>query len=134
MSANVWTDKLRVLVDDQSTKLIIVNDVASAQDVTISETKGANPTLRVVKVASRITAQPGDEIDFTLRFDNVGNQTIGNVTIIDNLTARLEYIEGSAECSVPGELVVTENDAGSVTPAVGNRRSIENWKRWNHPI
>lgn len=114
-SANAWTDKLRVLIDSSTTKLIIVNDVASAQDVTVSETEGDNPTLRVAKLASRITAKPGDEVDFTIRFDNVGNQTIGNVTIIDKLTARLEFVEGSAECSVPGNLVKTENEAGSVT-------------------
>ena len=113
-SANAWTDNLRVLVDSKTTDLIMVNDVASAQDITVSETKGANPTLRVAKVASRITAQPGDEVDFTIRFDNVGNQIIGNVTIIDNLTTRLEYVEGSAECSVPGKLVMKENEAGSV--------------------
>ena len=35
-------------------------------------------------------ANPGDEVDFTLRFDNVGNQPIGNVTIVDDLTGRLE--------------------------------------------
>ena len=114
-SANAWTDNLRVLVNEQQVKLIMVNDVASAQDVTIAETKGANPTLRVVKVASRITAKPGDEVEFTIRFDNTGNQTIGNVTIIDNLTARLEFIEGSAECSIPGNLVLNENEAGSAT-------------------
>lgn len=114
-SANAWTDNLRVLINRQKIKLIMVNDVASAQDVTISETKGANPTLRVVKVASRITAQPGDEVEFTIRFDNVGNQRIGNVTIIDNLTGRLEFVEGSAECSIAGNLVKQENEAGSVT-------------------
>ncbi|MDB4778292.1 DUF11 domain-containing protein [bacterium] len=114
-SANAWTDNLRVLIDSSTTKLIVVNDAASAQDVTMSETEGDNPTLRVAKLASRITAKPGDEVDFTIRFDNVGNQAIGNVTIIDNLTARLEYVEDSAECSVPGNLVMTENEAGSVT-------------------
>ena len=93
----------------------MVNDVAAAQDIKVSETKGANPTLRVAKVASRITAKPGDEVDFTIRFDNVGNQVIGNVTIIDNLTPRLEYVEDSAECSVEGRLVMTENEVGSVT-------------------
>ena len=61
-SANAWTDNLRVLVDSKTTNLIMVNDVAAAQDITVSETKGANPTLRVAKVASRITAQPGKKL------------------------------------------------------------------------
>lgn len=114
LSAQNWTDNLRVLVDSKIINLIMVNDVASAQELKISETKGSNPTLRVAKIASRITAQPGDTVDFTIRFDNVGNQTIGNVTIIDSLTGRLEYVEGSAECSLDGKLVQKENEAGSL--------------------
>ena len=37
----------------------------------------------------------GDFPGFFWRFDNVGSQTIGNVTILDNLTARLELIDES---------------------------------------
>ena len=51
-----------------------------------------NPRLRLIKLASCGHAQPGEEIEFTLRFDNIGDQTIGNVTIVDNLTTRLEYV------------------------------------------
>ena len=57
-----------------------------------------DPRLRLIKIASTQAALPGEEIEFSLRFDNTGDQPIGNVTIIDRLTARLEYVEGSAEC------------------------------------
>ena len=56
-------------------------------------------------MASTPFAQPGDEVDFTLRFDNVGNQPIGNVTILDSLNTRLEYVADSAQCSVDGEVL-----------------------------
>lgn len=74
----------------------------------------ANPKLRIVKVASTQFAQPGDEIDFTLRFDNVGNQRIGNVTIIDSLTPRLAYVEGSAKSSLPASFSTQYNEGDSL--------------------
>jgi uncharacterized repeat protein (TIGR01451 family) len=44
-------------------------------------------------------------VEFTIRFDNVGDQPIGNVTIIDKLTYRLEYIKGSGLSSVDAQFV-----------------------------
>ena len=70
--------------------------------------------LRVVKVASQQQAAPGDIIEFTIRFDNTGDQTIGNVTVLDNLTPRLEYIPESQNCSVKGNFVTQENDGRSL--------------------
>jgi uncharacterized repeat protein (TIGR01451 family) len=72
------------------------------------------PHLRLVKLASCGAAQPGDEVEFTLRFDNIGSQVIGNVTIMDNLTTRLEYIEDSAKSSVAADFSTEPNEGGSV--------------------
>ncbi|MFP4408962.1 MAG: hypothetical protein ACLFPW_10615, partial [Spirochaetaceae bacterium] len=72
------------------------------------------PRLRVVKSASEHFAKPGDELAFTIRFDNVGNQVIGNVTILDNLTTRLEYIPDSAQCSLDANFFTEPNEGGSV--------------------
>ena len=71
--------------------------------------------LRVIKTASKEDALPGEEIEFTLRFDNVGFQTIGNVTVIDNLTTRLELIPDSDLCSLENDFFFDENDAESLT-------------------
>ena len=80
---------------------------------TVSEPPG-NPKLRVVKVASTPFAQPGEEVDFTIRFDNVGNQPIGNVTILDSLNTRLEYVADSAQCSVDAKFSTQPNEGDSV--------------------
>jgi uncharacterized repeat protein (TIGR01451 family) len=69
--------------------------------------------LRLLKLASRGHAQPGEEVEFTLRFDNIGDQVIGNVTIVDNLSTRLEYIPESAKSSVDAGFVTEPNAAGS---------------------
>ena len=53
-------------------------------------------------------------VDFTLRFDNLGNQAVGNVTIMDNLVTRLEYVEGSAQSSVPASFSTQRNEAESL--------------------
>ena len=72
-----------------------------------------NPRLRLVKLASCGHALPGEEVEFTLRFDNIGDQVIGNVTIVDNLSTRLEYIAGSAVSSVDANFITEPNPAGS---------------------
>ena len=72
-----------------------------------------NPRLRLVKIASCDHALSGEEVEFVLRFDNIGDQVIGNVTIVDNLSTRLEYIPNSAHSSVDAKFSTTPNDAGS---------------------
>ena len=59
-------------------------------------------------------AEPGDEVAFTIRFDNVGTETIGNVTIIDNLTTRLEYVPETAQCSIPAQFGTQVNEGDSL--------------------
>jgi uncharacterized repeat protein (TIGR01451 family) len=71
-----------------------------------------SPKLRLVKLASRGSAKPGEEVEFTLRFDNIGNRIIGNVTLADNLTTRLEYLPDSAHSSLEADFTATPNDAG----------------------
>jgi uncharacterized repeat protein (TIGR01451 family) len=73
-----------------------------------------NPKLRVIKLASTPDALPGEEVWFTIRFDNIGNQTIGNVTIIDSLTTRLQYVEGSAQCSREASFYTQPNEGESL--------------------
>jgi uncharacterized repeat protein (TIGR01451 family) len=72
-----------------------------------------SPRLRVIKLASTGNALPGEEVEFTLRFDNIGDQAIGNVTIVDNLATRLEYVPDSARGSVDMNFFTDPNGAGS---------------------
>jgi uncharacterized repeat protein (TIGR01451 family) len=72
------------------------------------------PCLRICKVASAHSAKPGEIIEFTLRFDNVGEQPVGNVTIVDNLTTRLELVEGSGQCSKDAKFFSEANKEGSL--------------------
>ena len=104
VSAQSTTDNLRVNV---------AKDVREAREAVHVKTEFGRPQLRLVKIASTNVARPGDFVDFTIRFDNVGGQTIGNVTILDNLTGRLEYIADSSECTVEGQFLTEPNEGGS---------------------
>lgn len=73
-----------------------------------------NPRLRLVKLASRGDALPGEEVEFTLRFDNVGDRVIGNVTIADNLTTRLQYVPDSQKSSLSANFSPEPNDGESL--------------------
>ncbi len=99
-------------VIDNLTVDSIGTGVPAAETVLVEKPEG-KPELRIVKVASAKEALPGDVIEFTLRFDNVGNETIGNVTLLDHLSPRVEVIDGSAECNVKADFFVTEQDRGT---------------------
>ncbi|MBQ2788336.1 MAG: hypothetical protein IJE97_01770, partial [Thermoguttaceae bacterium] len=66
--------------------------------------------LRVIKIANKDAARPGELVEFTLRFENIGDEPIGNVTILDNLSARLAYVDNTAKSSVPAEFLAELNE------------------------
>jgi len=70
------------------------------------------PHLRLIKLASAGSAQPGEVVEFTLRFDNIGSQVMGNVTIVDHLTTRLEYVPDSATASVEAAFSLEPSSSG----------------------
>ena len=112
-NAVTWSydQAVQVILDRQTAQTDV--GVQRAQVTYTVDQPPANPKLRLIKIASINTAKPGETVDFTLRFDNVGNQLIGNVTIIDNLTTRLEYVADSAQCNLPAKFIVKTNDVGS---------------------
>jgi uncharacterized repeat protein (TIGR01451 family) len=79
-----------------------------------TEDKRKPGELRIVKLADKDVAQPGDTITFTIRFDNLGERELSAIRIIDNLTPRLQYVEDSETSTLPGRLVLQDNEEGSV--------------------
>jgi uncharacterized repeat protein (TIGR01451 family) len=114
-AAAAWTHKqaVQIILDRQAaTESVQKQNAGTLFSV---DAPPGYPTLRVIKVASTAYAEPGDVIDFTIRFDNTGTEPIGNVTIIDNLTTRLEYIPDSAQCSLQAEFFTQPNEGDSLT-------------------
>ncbi|PQO29208.1 hypothetical protein C5Y96_15790 [Blastopirellula marina] len=111
-NAVTWTRNQQVQVVLEGRKASEVVDGDTPHEFVWSEVPG-EPRLRVIKVADKGAAEIGEIVEFTLRFDNVGTQIMGNVTIIDNLTPRLEYVEGSAQCNIDAQFLKQANEAGS---------------------
>jgi uncharacterized repeat protein (TIGR01451 family) len=113
-AAIAWshTQAVQILLERQGAMAEVKYD--EAMSIYTASSPPGCPKLRLVKVASTPFAQPGDTVDFTLRFDNIGNQPLGNVTILDSLNTRLEYVEGSAQCSVEAKFSAQPNEGGSM--------------------
>jgi uncharacterized repeat protein (TIGR01451 family) len=82
--------------------------------VGLEEEELRDGALRIVKLADKQVAQSGDEITFTIRYDNLGDRPLRHIRIIDNLTPRLVYIDKSADSDLNGRLVVEDNEEGSL--------------------
>ncbi|GIW98420.1 MAG: hypothetical protein KatS3mg111_1753 [Pirellulaceae bacterium] len=111
-NAHAWwsPESLEVMLNGQGAAL--ATKASRPKELLHYETKD-RCSLRIIKGASSSVALPGDVIRFTLRFDNHGPHPIGNVVLIDNLSSRLEYVEGSQQASVPVRFATTINDVGS---------------------
>ncbi len=112
-AAIAWNHKqaVQIYLDNQAAGATVANQKPQE---TFTIGSAPNPRLRVIKVASTPIAEPGDEVSFTIRFDNVGNQPIGSVQIVDSLTTRLEYVSGSAQCSRPAQFATQPNEGESL--------------------
>lgn len=107
LAAIVWTSEqaVQAIIDGVKAKA----DQGSQGVQIVYRVDTGKPRLRIIKAASTSAANPGDEVQFVLRFDNIGEQPIGNVTIIDSLTTRLEYIPDSQQSSLPAKFGTQEN-------------------------
>ncbi len=112
-AAIAWTknEGVKVILDEHAAAAAIADQKPQE---TITFGSSPCPQLRIVKIASTPVAEPGDEVSFTIRFDNVGNQPIGSVQIIDSLTTRLEYVPGSAQCSLKARFSTQPNEGDSL--------------------
>lgn len=111
-AAIVWSgdQAVQVVLEGQTADEIVGDQRAQ---VTYRIDTPDHPCLRLIKVASTKFAKPGDVIDFTIRFDNTGDAPIEHVSIIDNLTTRLEYVDGTAQSSREAEFSSTCNQGES---------------------
>ncbi|MEX2188806.1 MAG: hypothetical protein WD875_18500 [Pirellulales bacterium] len=112
-AAVAWTADVAVQVVIDGHEAQVVNGDQKAQ-ATFQVDAPAKGKLRVVKVASACDAKPGETVDFTIRFDNVGESDIGNVTVVDNLITRLEFVPGSNQSNLAADFFTQPNDLGSV--------------------
>lgn len=113
-NARTWYNPESVAVEIGGEQAALVVDAKRAQDVHVYEMPD-KCAMRICKAASHSLANSGDIVRFTIRFDNVGPKPLGNAVVLDSLVARLEYVEGSQQCSVEAKFSADVNDVGSQT-------------------
>lgn len=113
-AAAVWQAEQEVqVILDGAAAVEVVLDRQVEVIYTVRDLRN-NPKLRLIKIASTDHAAVGEEVEFTIRFDNVGDQPIGNIVIVDHLVTRLEYVEGSAQASRDAAFSVQGNESDSL--------------------
>lgn len=114
LAAIQWSHDLspEILLDEQPA---IVEKTIEKTGVVYRLDEPDNPRLRLIKVASTPAARPGEEVEFTLRYDNLGDQTLQRVTILDHLTTRLEYVPDSAQSDRKADFTCQLNAGESLT-------------------
>ncbi len=113
-AAAVWhtEQQVQVILDGMAAVEVVLDRQVEAI-YTVRDLRN-NPKLRLIKIASTDHAAVGEEVEFTIRFDNVGDQPIGNIVIVDSLVTRLEYVPGSAQASRDAAFSVQGVDSESL--------------------
>lgn len=114
LAAVTWTADEGVKIASNGIQLQEAVDGRVANNVVVYDMPEGKPHLRVAKLASTDNALPGETVDFTIRFDNLGDQALEDVSVVDNLTPRLELLEDSVSCSLDVEFTKAVNDGGSL--------------------
>jgi len=99
-----------IVANDEFGHAVTSADIAA--EYTGAEDRRPPGDLRVVKTVDQATAQPGDVITFHIHFYNDGGRELTSVRILDHLSPRLEYVEGTVISELKGKLTVEPNDYG----------------------
>jgi uncharacterized repeat protein (TIGR01451 family) len=78
------------------------------------DVRPGNSLLVIEKSADKSTAKVGEEVTFVIRYTNKGTQPITNITIVDSLVTRLDYVPESADSDRPAVFTTRVNSADSV--------------------
>lgn len=114
LAAIPWTidESVEVAIADLKPPTLIRDE--RVEELTIYEFPDAG-RLRIVKVADRADALPGERVTFVIRVDNVGDSAVSDVVLVDNLTTRLEYVPDSQQVEgMDADFEVAPNDGDSL--------------------
>ncbi len=113
LSAVAWTldEALEVAIEDLKPPTLTRDQ--ELQGLTIYEFPDAG-RLQISKLADRSDALPGEIVNFAIRVQNVGDSPVNHVVLTDNLTTRLQYVDGSQTCTGGAEFEATANQALSL--------------------
>lgn len=118
-AAFAWTrDQSPVITAVTISAHEVTANFAAAEVTGIDDSHKTPGRLRIVKLADKQIAKPGDVVTFTIRYDNLGDHELRQVRVVDNLTPRLEYVADSAASDRPATIAVEDNAEGSIVLTV----------------
>ncbi|MDB5337420.1 MAG: conserved repeat domain protein [Planctomycetaceae bacterium] len=112
--AEMWTRKQNPVIEGHASSASQSKTVQVLADYTGVEDNGKRGDLLLRKTADKGVAEIGDIVTFTITYENRGDRPLTKVSIIDNLTPRLEYIAESTTTDRPGKVEAEDNGEGSV--------------------
>ncbi|MCS7045371.1 MAG: DUF11 domain-containing protein [Gemmataceae bacterium] len=71
--------------------------------------------LKIIKWPDKLGCNVGDLVTFSIRYFNQGTAPITNVAVVDSLTPRFDYVEGSQKTDREATFTAQPNEAGSST-------------------
>lgn len=115
-NALTWTrDQFPQLSASTSQSADVYSRIRVQATVGVEDNRKTKGQVRLIKLADRDTAVSGEVLTFTIHFENLGDFDVHDVRIVDNLTPRLQYVDGSAQTDALGEVIITPNGEGSQT-------------------
>ena len=112
-SAITWSVDTEVAVTVNDVAAVTLTRDQQAQAFVVYDFPDAG-RLRICKLADKSDALPGDIVTFIIRVDNVGDSSVHNIVITDNLVTRLEYIVDSQTCTTEANFATDANDGQSL--------------------
>ena len=114
LAANIWSIDQSVEVDIAAIKPPVLTRDERVEELVVYDFPDAG-RLELIKLADRQHAAPGDTVTFTLVMKNVGDSTVRDVSVTDNLMARLQYVADSEKSDREATLIAVRNEVGSQT-------------------
>ncbi len=112
--AATWTRDLNPVIVASDVGGQEVHAEFSVEEYVGTEDQSTPGDLKIIKLVDKPTALPGDIVTFTIHYENIGDRNLYRITIVDNLTPRLEFIDGTIDSDRKGDLGVEPNGEGSV--------------------
>ena len=108
-----WDKLQEVGVEIERTSAQGLELLQAAESVYVVETDTKSSKLRLLKTASKRQAAAGELVEIAIRYENIGETPINNLSIFDSLSARLQYVDQSSRSSRPASFTQKVNEVGS---------------------
>jgi uncharacterized repeat protein (TIGR01451 family) len=88
------SDTVKIIVNQPSQSTVKGASIVAGRAISVIKT-GRNVSDKQSSWLGSFSANPGDEVEFSIKVSNIGDTSVDNVKVRDNLPASISIIEGS---------------------------------------